>query len=163
MYSFVPHDGNFHLIWLCSSWLDTNWISPNHMSLVFCMNLYMWLGSICSWTNSYIRIGKMLYWVWDQNKRSPLSSNDMMGIIAAICLRWIGWKMKNYESGARDNKALFGEQGVSDLNHLLPEVEVWKLFGVTHRHMWQTERQNTQCQKQHKRPVMMNLATYTNS
>jgi hypothetical protein len=32
--------------------------------------------------------------------------------------------MKNYESGARDNKAMIGEQGASDLNLLLPEVEV---------------------------------------
>ncbi len=142
----------------CSSWLNTNWISPNRMLLVFCTNLYMWLGSIQRWTNSYTRIGNMLYWVWDQNKRNTLSSNDTMGIIQQQSV-W-GKLDEKWNIWERSKRQQSTEQGASDLNLLLPEVEVWKFFGVTHHHMWQTEQQNTQCQKQHKWPVMNMTGSY---
>ncbi len=101
--------------------------------------------------------------VWDQKKRKPVSSKDMMGIVQQQSVQGEldeTWKIMRAEW--RDNKELIGEQGLSDFYLLLPELEVWKLFEVTHCHMWQTEQQNTRWQKQQKWPVM-NLAAYRNS
>ena len=157
------------------------------MSLVFSTNSFMWLGRIRNWMNSYIRInvgGWKFEWIclWDLVVCS--STNSYIRISLKQC-RWrytnlyirnsiIGNSIGSTEEEStqlyssnllwqrsKETKSTDGG-GESDLNLLLREVEVWKLFGVMHRHMWQTVRQRKQCQK-HDEWLITKLATFTNS
>ena len=132
---------------------------------------------VCTSTNSYVRIG--LKWcrccntnsyIWSSIIQNSMESKEEEtsqlkrydgNCTAAICSRWIGWKMKNYESGVKrqqsTNRGIRSVWLVSSAT-TSGSLTIIQSDALSHVTDWATEHTMSETKKW---PVM-NLATYTN-
>ena len=67
-------------------------------------NSYIWIGlKQCRWpnTNWYIQSSIIQNCIGSKEEKPTQLKWYDGNCTAAICLRWIGWKMKNYDSGVK--------------------------------------------------------------